>query len=290
MWIDLQCSLRNDVIVAICNARWRACPKKDHGSTNNVTWPQEATPTKPQRLMATKKAATWRIDVVHPKKGLQQCKQWGCKETTMSCGRKNHNDKGTMLHAPKKASATQNNVMQPQKVAMNHQCLAATKMTKDWCHVPQKRTVETQNNVTWPKRPCQQNTNVMQPQKKAMTMKLECCGLQKGPWQCKTMLLWWQITNWHGLKKAATTKQECCGLWKGSRQCKIPMMTTLLLTCRRVDCYFVASGKFQNVSFLEETELGMYRPTAFPELKFFVLVLGHSYGIQVVLKNLVQTC
>jgi len=193
MWIDLQCSLRNDVIVAICNARWRACPKKDHGSTNNVTWPQEATPTKPQRLMATKKAATWRIDVVHPKKGLQQCKQWGCKETTMSCGRKNHNDKGTMLHAPKKASATQNNVMQPQKAA---------------------------------KKGCSNESPMSCGRKKMRQWKVDVVCPKKGPWQSKTMshgpkghanktptlrglFPRWQSWNEMGSKKCHSNAKQC---------------------------------------------------------------------------------
>jgi len=127
-----------------------------------------------------------------------------------------------MLHAPKKAAVTQNNVARHQQaVATNHQCLAAAKkdaMTKDQCRVPQKRTVATQNNVTWPKRPCRQNANVAQPQKKAMMTKLERCGLQKEPWQCKTMSPQQQITNLRSLKKAATTKQECHGVQKGSQQ------------------------------------------------------------------------
>jgi len=92
-----------------------------------------------------------------------------------------------MLHTPKKAAATQNNVARPQKAAATtHQCLAAAKKnatTKDRCRVPQKRTAATQNNVARPKRPYRRNTNVARPQKKGHDDEAGTPRLRKGPRQ-----------------------------------------------------------------------------------------------------------
>jgi len=85
----------------------------------------------------------------------------------------------------------------------------------------------------------------MQPQKKATMMKLECLGSKKGHGNAKQCGRGDKSPT-RAASKAAMTKQECRGLQKGSRQCKIPTMTTLLLTCWRVDCYFFCIRKFQN--------------------------------------------
>jgi len=147
--------------------------------------PRGPAPTKPQCLMAAKEAATLRIDVAHPKKGPRQRKQRGREETTMSRGRKkNRDDEGLMLRAPKKAATTQNNVAQPQKAAATtHQCLA-----------PQKKTRRQRIDVACPKKgPRQHKTMSHGPKgrtdetptsrglkKKAMTTKLERRGSEKG--------------------------------------------------------------------------------------------------------------
>ncbi len=129
-------------------------------AAQTMSQPKEAAPTKPQCLTPQKKAATQRIDVVHPKKNVAVQTMGPQRNHNVSWQKKNRDNEGLMLRAwqhktmscgPKRLRQRITNVSRPQKKDAT---------TKDRCRVPPRRTAAKQNNVAWPKRPCRQNTNV----------------------------------------------------------------------------------------------------------------------------------
>jgi len=181
--VDWHCG-KSQLIVAAAIAHWHSpskrlhtktvmtkgqwcAPEKDHSRANNVAQPQEVT-KKPQYLVAAKKAMTMKDQCHATQKGLQQCKQCpkGSKETPMSRSpkrprwqitnvlwpQKNRNDKGLMLHTPKKDHGnTKQCCMAPKAVPMKHQHCTAF-FCNDEAGMPRapKSAAAMQNNVMQP--------------------------------------------------------------------------------------------------------------------------------------------
>jgi len=296
-WINLQhCRLQHcksiglihDVL--ICNIADQCCSKLQSIVTAAIACQHSPSKRHPQKNCDDKGT------MACTQKGQRQRKQcclapWGhTNETPMSRGhKKSHDNKGSMSCTPKRTMAAQTMSRGPKRpqrkaAAMNHQCLAAAKKCDN------ERLM-----LCAPKKDHGKAKQCRMAQKAMPTKHQHCVAFFRDDkagmkWAPKSATAMQNnvaapksvaTNHQHGTasKKATMTKQECCGLQKGLWQHK---MTTLLLTC-----YFFA---FRNSKFFpfSGTELGMY--TAFPELKFFVLVLGHLYGIRVVEKYLVRTC